>query len=380
MKFGKDSGPVSGGPQVLKRGSGFAEPSAGSGGIGGQEPYGPPVLKTGSGFAGPSAGSGGIGGQELHGPPVLIAGIDIGTNTLRLLIADIEGHGLNEVRIERRITRLGEGISRSDNLLPHAIERTIKTLKEFYDIIRLYPVQEVTAVGTSAVRSARNRNRFLRRVQDETGLTIEVISGEEEAQRTFLGIASGLKKGAGDFLILDIGGGSTEFIWGVEDRLSDVHSAPLGVVPLTEAFLLSDPTRPEEVERLSEAVRVSLRKIPFFQGREKSVRLVGTAGTVTTLAAMVQGLNHFDRSKVHNYRLTGLSIDRILSLVLGKTLAERRKLPGLEAGREDVIVAGAVILLRVMELLKVTAVEVSDCGLLEGIVIHHGRRVGLIPM
>jgi exopolyphosphatase/guanosine-5'-triphosphate,3'-diphosphate pyrophosphatase len=311
---------------------------------------------------------------------MLLAGIDIGTNTLRLLIAGLEGHGLREVRIERRITRLGEGIGRGGNLLPNAMERTIKALREFCDITHLYSVQEVTAVGTSAVRSARNRSHFLQRVQDETGLMVEVISGEEEAQRTFMGTASGLKKEEGNFLILDIGGGSTEFILGVGGRLDHVHSAPLGGVSLTEAFLLSDPTRSEEVERLSEAVRVGLQRVPLFQDQEKPIRLIGTAGTVTTLAAMVLGLDRFDRSKVHNSLLTRPSIEKILSLLLDRTLAERRKLPGLEAGREDVIVAGVVILLRVMELLRVTEVEVSDYGLLEGIVIHHARRLGLIPI
>jgi exopolyphosphatase/guanosine-5'-triphosphate,3'-diphosphate pyrophosphatase len=195
-----------------------------------------------------------------------------------------------------------------------------------------------------------------------------------------MGTASGLKKEEGNFLILDIGGGSTEFILGVGGRLDHVHSAPLGGVSFTEAFLLSDPTRSEEVERLSEAVRVGLQRVPLFQDQEKPIRLIGTAGTVTTLAAMVLGLDRFDRSKVHNSLLTRPSIEKILSLLLDRTLAERRKLPGLEAGREDVIVAGVVILLRVMELLRVTEVEVSDYGLLEGIVIHHARRLGLIPI
>jgi len=307
-----------------------------------------------------------------------LGGVDIGTNTLRLLIADVGKEGVREVKIERRITRLGEGVCETGNLVPGGMDRTLHALKEFCDIAKSFSVHEISCVGTSAFRTAKNRDLFIKKVFQETGLHIEVISGEEEAKRTLNGILYGFKKKERNFLVLDIGGGSTEFIFYRENCLDHVRSIPLGVVSLTEKFLKSDPINPGDILPLQEEIAKKL-SIPILSDEKyRSFPLIGTAGTVTTLGTMAQGLKQFDRKKVHDYLLGGVSIESVLQSLLSLPLSERLKVPGLEAGREDVIIAGIFILLQVMKIFKTWEVRVSDYGLLEGIVIHHAKGIGLI--
>jgi len=295
------------------------------------------------------------------------------------MIGSVEAQGIEAIRFERRITRLGERVDQTGKLSEPAMIRTIQALRDFCGVLRDFSVKEVAVVGTSAMRSAKNRDVFLKQVFQETGLRIEVITGEEEARRTFQGIFFGLGKEKEDSVFLDIGGGgSTEFIFVKKERLDRLFSVPLGVVSLTEKFLQSDPSRPEEIKALEEKVLRTLHQTPLLESRIHPLSLIGTAGTVTTLAAMAQGLNRYDRGKVHNYILARESIDGILQSLLALPLSQRQKLPGIEAGREDVIIAGIFILLGVMNLLESSRVRVSDYGLVEGIVIHHAKGIGLL--
>lgn len=304
-------------------------------------------------------------------PPRIFAGIDIGTLTCRLLIAELTSAGpLRELRSDRRILRLGQGVDRDRVLRPDAMARVVATLKEWRAVIDGYRVEAVTAVATSAVRDAGNREEFLSLVRREAGFEIEMISGEEEARRTVLGIRSGLPPGVTDLLALDIGGGSTEFILDRPGRTTLARSIDIGVVRLCERMLHSDPPTSDEVRGARDWVRkettTAIAAMPWSPG----VTFVGTAGTITALAAMAQQLPAYEPARIHNYTLTLHRVKQLEAQLLGCSKAQREGLPGLERGREDVIAAGAVILHTVMETLGMTKVLVSDLGLREGVLIH----------
>jgi len=305
------------------------------------------------------------------------AGIDIGTLTCRLLIADLSsGHPLKELRSERRILRLGEGVDRTKRLSPVAMDRVIACLQEWRNVIDGYHVEAIAVVATSAVRDAANRDEFLERVKREAGFEVEVISGEEEARRTLLGIRSGLPVGVTDILALDIGGGSTEFILDRPGRKPIVQSIDLGVVRLCERVLRHDPPTDEEVRHAYEWVIRETRAAVANMGDYRQATFVGTAGTVTSLAAMAQKLPTYEPARIHNYRLRLETIRELEQALLSRTKAERVGLPGLEKNREEVIAAGAIIIRTIMEVLSKQSVLVSDLGLREGVLINLARQAG----
>ena len=304
-------------------------------------------------------------------PPRIFAGIDIGTLTCRLLIAELTSTGeLRELRSDRRILRLGEGVDRDRVLRPAAMQRVVATLKEWHQVIDGYHVQAVTAVATSAVRDAVNREDFLDLVRREAGFQVEIISGEEEARRTMLGIRSGLPPGVTDLLALDIGGGSTEFILDRSGQPPVVRSINIGVVRLSERMLRSDPPTTGEVSDARDWVRRETSAAIAEMPRSPGLTFIGTAGTITALAAMAQQLPVYEPARIHNYTLTRDTVRELEQQLLGRTKSQREGLPGLERGREDVIAAGAVILGTVMETLAMSNVLVSDLGLREGVLIH----------
>ncbi|MFM8550822.1 MAG: hypothetical protein ACKOCD_00655 [Nitrospiraceae bacterium] len=307
---------------------------------------------------------------------MVLAGIDIGTLTCRLLVARWQaGRPLEELQSDRRVLRLGEGLDRSRRLNPDAMQRVVETLREWKHLVDRHQAEAVATVATSAVREATNRQEFLDLVRRDTGLTVEVISGEEEARRTLLGIRSGLPPGVEKMLGLDIGGGSTEFILDQPGRSPIVRSVEIGVVRLTERFLLHDPPTAGELQAARDLVRQAAGEARRTLGDLAGATFVGTAGTITTLAAMAQKLPAYVGSRIHNYRL---ELDRIKALeadILSRTKAQREGLLGLELGREDVIVAGTVILLEVMETLGFRTCLVSDLGLREGVLLDLAERV-----
>src|SRR5262245_51986117 len=212
-----------------------------------------------------------------------LAGIDIGTLTCRLLIADLLANGsLKELRSERRILRLGEGVDRSKLLKDSAMERVIQCLAEWRTVIDSYSVGASTAVATSAVRDAANRQEFLDRVKQATGFDVEIISGEEEAHRTMLGIRSGLPSDVTDLLALDIGGGSTEFIFARLGQPPVVRSIDIGVVRLSERLLHHDPPTREEIEQARDWIRAETTGALASMPHRTGCRFVGTAGTITS--------------------------------------------------------------------------------------------------
>lgn len=306
---------------------------------------------------------------------MLLAGIDIGTLTCRLLIGRVSGDGrLTEVHSDRRILRLGEGVDHDHLLRPAAIARVVETLRDWRAVINSHHVDAQIAVATSAVRNARNREEFLGRVMQEVGFEIEVISGEEEARRTLLGIRSGLPAGVTTILGLDIGGGSTEFMLDRPNRAPIIHSIEIGVVRLTERLLTGDPPTADQVRSARELIQKETEQIRTLLGELHGTTFIGTAGSITTLAAMAQKLTTYEPIRIHNYRLSLETIRGLERDILGRTKAQRREMPGLEAGREDVVVAGTLILRGVMETLGFAEGLVSDVGLREGILLDLAAR------
>ncbi len=304
-----------------------------------------------------------------------LAGIDIGTLTCRLLIGRVSDDGrLTEVHSDRRILRLGEGVDREHLLRPAAVARVVETLRDWRAVINSHHVDAQIAVATSAVRNARNREEFLGRVKQEVGFDVEIISGEEEARRTLLGIRSGLPAGVSSMLGLDIGGGSTEFILDRPGHAPVMRSIEIGVVRLTERLLTGDPPTTDQVQSACELIQKETEQIRTLLGELHGTTFVGTAGSITTLAAMAQKLTTYEPIRIHNYRLSLETIRGLEREILGRTKAQRREMPGLETGREDVVVAGTLILRGVMETLGFAEGLVSDVGLREGILLDLAAR------
>ncbi|MEK6684670.1 MAG: Ppx/GppA phosphatase family protein [Nitrospirota bacterium] len=304
---------------------------------------------------------------------MILAGIDIGTNALRLLIAEMRKKGsrveFRPIHEERRITRLGEGLVNSGRLSPPAIARTLQALKEFHAVVTEHPVDKVIAVATSAVREAGNRQLFLDRLREETGLEAEVILGEEEARRTLKGVRYGLRADDRNIFVMDIGGGSTEWMVVTDGEIRGMKTVGIGVVKLTDRALASDPLSDADQHRLIRGIEETIGPILKSLGSFSGHRLIGTAGTVTTLAALELGMTVYEASRVQNTSLGLEQIEAWYRTLVGMSLNERRGLAGLEKGREDLIIPGTALLMTAMRLLGAREVVVSEYGLKEGILI-----------
>jgi exopolyphosphatase/guanosine-5'-triphosphate,3'-diphosphate pyrophosphatase len=303
------------------------------------------------------------------------AGIDIGTLTCRLLIADLApGHPLTEILADRRILRLGEGVDQTKRLSSVAMDRVIHCLEEWRNVINSYHVEASSVVATSAVRDAANRDEFLERVKREAGFEVEIITGDEEARRTLLGIRSGLPAGVTDILALDIGGGSTEFILDRRGQKPITRSIDIGVVRLCERVLHHDPPTAQELQQAREWVTREIKSAVADMGDYRQATFVGTAGTITSLAAMAQKLPAYEPARIHNYVLRLETIRELERALLTRTKAERVGLLGLEKNREEVIAAGTIIIRTIMETLGQSACLVSDLGLREGVLMDLAIR------
>jgi len=308
----------------------------------------------------------------MDGP---VASIDVGTNTIRLFIGLLD-NGLKPLLIKRVICRLGERFVQRRKLYDKAVERTVSTLKTFSRYLKEYEVSRWRAVATGVVRDAENRADFLDKVMDETGISLDVIDWKEEARLTLKGVLVSLKETPEERLVFDIGGGSTEYILSSQNEPIWMESLNLGVVYLTERYLSSDPPTKEELCRMEEEIGGELTKIFPLKGKKlgNSSRLIGTAGTVTTLAAIDQSLRSYEPEKVRGYVLKKDRINSIYNYLAMLPISERRKIPSLERGREDLILAGSAIVLKTMALAQLDGMTVSDTGLLEGVALDQMER------
>jgi exopolyphosphatase/guanosine-5'-triphosphate,3'-diphosphate pyrophosphatase len=294
-----------------------------------------------------------------------VAAIDCGTNSIRLLIADVAGGRLTDVARRMEIVRLGEGVDRTGRLAPDAIARTRKALIGYAAEIAELGVGRVRMCATSASRDASNARDFRDMVRGVLGIDPEVITGDEEARLSFAGAVNGLDAER-PYLIVDIGGGSTEFVTGSAD-VEQAISMDIGCVRMTERHLHDDPPTAEQIEAatrdIEAAVDTALTAVP---GREART-LVGLAGTVTTVTALALGLPEYDAEYIHHARVSYEAVTKVTADLLGMTVAERLALPVMHPGRADVIGAGALILRIVLERSGRSSVVASEHDILDGI-------------
>jgi len=310
--------------------------------------------------------------SSIVNQPMRIAVIDVGTNTVRLLVADrVGGSAYRPLLTDQEITRLGEGLLPDKILQPAPIRRTLHALRRFRETAETQGAAIIRAVGTSALREAVNRAAFLARARRDAGIEIAVISGTEEGRLTLLGVRAGLPTPPDRLVMLDIGGGSTELLLADGPRILASASTGLGVVKLTERFLKADPPDPGEMDALRQVAASRFARLlrEEFHGLTREAVLVGTAGTVTSLAAVDLGLDPYDPARVNGHRLTRERVAELLCRLASLPLARRREVRGLEAGRADVMVAGTAVCLAAMDALGAGSLMVSDGGLREGILL-----------
>jgi exopolyphosphatase / guanosine-5'-triphosphate,3'-diphosphate pyrophosphatase len=302
-----------------------------------------------------------------------VAGIDCGTNSIRLLIADIDAERsrLDDVTREMRIVRLGEGVDRTGRLSAAALDRTIGALRDYADLISASGAQTVRMVATSASRDAQNAQEFTRRVKEVLGVAPEVVTGQEEARLSFTGatreLAASAAESAPPYLVADIGGGSTEFVLGSAAGVIAARSVDIGCVRMTERHLHGDPPTGSEIAAAVADVDAALDLAASSVPVREAATLVGLAGSVTTVAGIALGLAEYDPGLIHHSRVSAGKVERIATGLLRQTHDERAAIGVMHPGRVDVIGAGALILKEIMARFGFGEVLVSEHDILDGI-------------
>ncbi|WP_329244016.1 Ppx/GppA phosphatase family protein [Streptomyces canus] len=305
-----------------------------------------------------------------------VAAVDCGTNSIRLLVADCDPETGELAELDRRMTivRLGQGVDRTGRLAPEALERTFAACREYAAVVKEHGAERLRFVATSASRDAENRDEFVRGVLDILGVEPEVISGDQEAEFSFTGATKELKGSdhlARPYLVVDIGGGSTEFVVG-DDQVSAARSVDVGCVRMTERHLVrdgvvSDPPTDAQIAAMRADIEAALdlaeETVPLREART----LVGLAGSVTTVSAIAQELPEYDSQAIHHSRVSRDRVREITEWLLHSTHAERAALPSMHPGRVDVIAAGALVLLSIMDRIGAEEVVVSEHDILDGI-------------
>ncbi|MFF1833843.1 exopolyphosphatase [Streptomyces sp. NPDC058231] len=305
-----------------------------------------------------------------------VAAIDCGTNSIRLLVADADPATGELVELDRRmeIVRLGQGVDRTGRLAPEALERTFAACRQYAEVVKEHGAEKIRFVATSASRDAENRDEFVRGVLDILGVEPEVITGDQEAEFSFTGATKELEGSdhlAKPYLVVDIGGGSTEFVVG-DDHVLAARSVDIGCVRMTERHLVhdgvvTDPPTPDRITAIRADIEAALDLAEETVPLGDAATLVGLAGTVTTVAAIALGLAEYDSEAIHHSRISFDQVQEITGRLLASTHAERAAIPAMHPGRVDVITAGALVLLAVMERTGAREVVVSEHDILDGI-------------
>ncbi|MFF0288311.1 exopolyphosphatase [Streptomyces sp. NPDC005262] len=305
-----------------------------------------------------------------------VAAIDCGTNSIRLLVADADPATGELTELDRRmeIVRLGQGVDRTGRLAPDALERTFAACRRYAAVIKEHGAEKLRFVATSASRDAENRDEFVRGVLDILGVEPEVISGDQEAEFSFEGATkelAGRDHLAKPYLVVDIGGGSTEFVVG-DDRVLAARSVDIGCVRMTERHLVrdgvvTDPPTPAQIAAIRGDIDAALDLAEESVPLTEAATLVGLAGTVTTVAAIALGLQEYDSEAIHHSRISFEQVQEITGRLVTSTHAERAAIPAMHPGRVDVITSGALVLLAVMKRTGAREVVVSEHDILDGI-------------
>ena len=297
-----------------------------------------------------------------------VAAVDVGTNSVRLLVAEADGGTLRPLERLMTITRLGRGVDATGHLDDDALRRTLDCVSGYATRWRELGAERVRISATSAVRDAADRDRFFDGVRERAGVTAEVLTGEQEARTSFLG-ATAAVEGTAPYLVLDIGGGSTEFIVGTTGPEA-MTSRQLGCVRLTERCLVSDPPTPQEIDAAMAVIDAEIDAVDAILDGRSAATLVGVAGTVTTVAALYLELDEYLADAIHGTRVPAADVDAVTQRLAALSAAQRKELGPMAPGREDVIVGGCLILQRVMQRYGFDNVLVSESDILDGLALE----------
>jgi exopolyphosphatase / guanosine-5'-triphosphate,3'-diphosphate pyrophosphatase len=295
-----------------------------------------------------------------------VAAVDCGTNSVRLLVTDLNGTTQHDVHREMRVVRLGQDVDRTGRLAPEALERTREALVHYASVVHALECRGVRMVATSATRDAANREAFVDMVREVLGAEPEVVSGDEEAALSFVGATRALPEADGPFLVADIGGGSTELVLGTT-QVQAARSVDVGCVRLTERHLHGDPPTAEQVAAAEADVDAALALVREVVPVEQARTVLGLAGSVTTVAAHALGLAAYDSAAIHLARLARADVLAACTSLLEMSRADRAALPYMHPGRVDVIGAGALVLRTLVDRLGLEEVVVSESDILDGI-------------
>jgi exopolyphosphatase/guanosine-5'-triphosphate,3'-diphosphate pyrophosphatase len=311
-----------------------------------------------------------VGGMQVHNVR-RIAVIDVGSNSVKLLVAESSDNAVIPIYEATHISRLGEGIWTNGLISPQAVRRNVEAIQECLKSAHNYHAATIIAVGTMALRTASNSGEFIDRVRDSTGVAIEIISGDEEARLAYMAVLSGLPVQEEELAVFDIGGGSTEFVFGRGSTVDKRFSVGLGAIRITEEFIKSDPVTKNQLKAALGAIDQVLA--------EHSVtgnvpRLVGIGGTITAVGAVQYKMKEYDPSLVQGATLTLREVEKQIRMYSKRTIEERLQIIGLQPKRADIILAGSLILKVIMERLGADSLIMSHRGLRHGLAYDHFRK------
>jgi exopolyphosphatase/guanosine-5'-triphosphate,3'-diphosphate pyrophosphatase len=301
-----------------------------------------------------------------------VAAIDCGTNSIRLLIADIDGNNFREIVRDMEIVRLGQGVDQTGQFHPDAIARTLAAVDKFAAEIAKRGVEKIRFCATSATRDATNRHLFVDGVRERLGIELEVISGDEEAALSFAGAIKDLDPSNGPFLVVDIGGGSTEFVFGTA-TVEAARSVNIGCVRMSERHFASDPATPEQIEAARADIQAAIAQAAAVVPITKAKTLVAVAGTATTVAAAALDLPEYDRYAIHLSRISAQQTHDAATMFATKTREQRISLGYMHPGRVDVIAAGSLVLSEIMKATGATEFVASESDILDGMAFSLAR-------
>ena len=302
-----------------------------------------------------------------------VAAIDCGTNSIRLLIADIDGNNFREVVRDMEIVRLGQGVDETGQFHPDAIARTLKAVDKFAAEIAKRGVEKIRFCATSATRDATNRHLFIDGVRERLGIELEVISGDEEAALSFAGAIKDLDPSNGPFLVVDIGGGSTEFVFGTS-TVEAARSVNIGCVRMTERHFASDPATAQQIELARTDIQAAIAQAAAVVPITKAKTLVAVAGTATTVAAAALDLPEYDRYAIHLSRISAQQTHDAATMFATSTREQRLALGYMHPGRVDVIAAGSLVLSEIMKATGASEFVASESDILDGMAFSLARN------
>jgi exopolyphosphatase/guanosine-5'-triphosphate,3'-diphosphate pyrophosphatase len=305
--------------------------------------------------------------------PMRVAAIDCGTNSIRLLIADIDGNNFREVVRDMEIVRLGQGVDETGQFHPDAIARTLAAVDKFAAEIAKRGVEKIRFCATSATRDATNRHLFVDGVRERLGIELEVISGDEEAALSFAGAIKDLDPSNGPFLVVDIGGGSTEFVFGTS-TVEAARSVNIGCVRMTERHFASDPATAEQIELARTDIQAAIAQAAAVVPITKAKTLVAVAGTATTVAAAALDLPEYDRYAIHLSRISAQQTHDAATMFAISTREQRLALGYMHPGRVDVIAAGSLVLSEIMKATGASEFVASESDILDGMAFSLARN------